>query len=106
MRTPFITSRCLVSVKGLYFVYVATILFNLSFLTDKFCNVMFSLTGAWYTLKQNIADNANEIEHIKESLIEYEKLLDERVSRLEKYKEQELEEVNKSLLSKVLGRDE
>lgn len=67
---------------------------------------VFTLTGAWYTLKQNIADNANEIEHIKESLIEYEKLLDERVSRLEKYKEQELEEVNKSLLSKVLGRDE
>ncbi len=67
---------------------------------------VFTLTGAWYTLKQNIADNTNEIEHIKESLIEYEKLLDERVSRLEKYKEQELEEVNKSLLSKVLGRDE
>ena len=67
---------------------------------------VFTLTGAWYTLKQSIADNTNEIEHIKESLIEYEKLLDERVSRLEKYKEQELEEVNKSLLSKVLGRDE
>ena len=67
---------------------------------------VFTLTGAWYTLKQSIADNTNQIEHIKESLIEYEKLLDERVSRLEKYKEQELEEVNKSLLSKVLGRDE
>ena len=67
---------------------------------------VFTLTGAWYSLKQSIADNNNEIEHIKESLIEYEKLLDERVSRLEKYKEQELEEVNKSLLSKVLGRDE
>ena len=67
---------------------------------------VFTFTGAWYTLKQSIADNTNEIEHIKESLIEYEKLLDERVSRLEKYKEQELEEVNKSLLSKVLGRDE
>ena len=65
---------------------------------------VFTLTGAWYTLKQSIADNTNEIEHIKESLIEYEKLLDERVSRLEKYKEQELEEVNKSLLSKVLGK--
>ena len=48
---------------------------------------VFTLTGAWYTLKQSIADNTNEIEHIKESLIEYEKLLDERVSRLEKYKE-------------------
>ena len=65
---------------------------------------VFTLTGAWYTLKQSIADNANEVEHIKESLIEYENMIDERVGRLEKYKEQELEEVNKSLLSKVLGK--
>ena len=41
---------------------------------------VFTLTGAWYSLKQSIADNTNEVEHIKESLIEYEKLLDERVS--------------------------
>ena len=67
---------------------------------------VFTLTGAWYTLKQDIASNASEIKHIKKSLIEYENLLDERVSRLEKYKEQELEEVNKSLLSKVLGKSD
>ena len=67
---------------------------------------VFTLTGGWYTLKQDIASNASEIKHIKESLIEYENLLDERVSRLEKYKEQELEEVNKSLLSKVLGKSD
>ena len=30
-------------------------------------------------------------------------MIDERVGRLEKYKEQELEEVNKSLRSKVIG---
>ena len=63
-----------------------------------------TLTGGWYTLKSNISNNANEIKHIKESLIEYENMVDERVGRLEKYKEQELEEVNKSLLSKVLGK--
>ena len=57
-----------------------------------------------YTLKSNISNNASEIRHIKESLIEYENMIDERVGRLEKYKEQELEEVNKSLLSKVLGK--
>tara|TARA_Y100001938_G_scaffold74243_1_gene102932 strand:+ start:1175 stop:1450 length:276 start_codon:yes stop_codon:yes gene_type:complete len=65
-----------------------------------------TLTGAWYTINDSIHNNANEINHIKESLIEYEELLDERVSRLEKYKEQELEEVNRSLLSKVLGKGE
>lgn len=64
---------------------------------------VFSITGAWYILNGNISDNAKEIEYIKLSLIEYEKQVDDRVSRLEKYKEQELEEVNKSLLSKVLG---
>ncbi len=66
--------------------------------------LVFTLTGAWYALRESISNNKNEIEYIKESLIEYEQLLDERVSRLERYKEQELEEVNKSLLSKVLGK--
>ena len=60
--------------------------------------------GAYYSLSNSIGSNANEIKHIKESLIEYEKMVDDRVGRLEKYKEQELEEVNKSLLSKVLGK--
>lgn len=63
-----------------------------------------SIMGAYYSLSNNIGNNANEIKHIKESLIEYEKMVDDRVGRLEKYKEQELEEVNKSLLSKVLGK--
>ena len=63
-------------------------------------------TGAWYTINASIYSNNQEIEHIKQSLIEYEELLDERVARLEKYKEQELEEVNRSLLSKVLGKSE
>lgn len=63
-----------------------------------------SIMGAYYSLSNNIGTNANEIKHIKESLIEYEKMVDDRVGRLEKYKEQELEEVNKSLLSKVLGK--
>ena len=65
-----------------------------------------TLTGAWYTINASIYSNNQEIEHIKQSLIEYEELLDERVARLEKYKEQELEEVNRSLLSKVLGKSE
>ena len=67
---------------------------------------VFAITGAWYTLKGSIGNNKNEINHIKKSLIEYENQMDERVGRLEKYKEQELKEVNKSLLSKVLGNDE
>ena len=65
-----------------------------------------SITGAWYSLKATITDNEKEIEYIKQNLIEYEKQVDDRVSRLERYKEQELEEVNKSLLSKVLGNNE
>tara|TARA_Y100001973_G_C5091338_1_gene277666 strand:- start:473 stop:745 length:273 start_codon:yes stop_codon:yes gene_type:complete len=67
---------------------------------------VFAITGAWYTLRENITNNKNEIEHIKKTFIEYENHIDERVGRLEKYKEQELEEVNKSLLSKVLGNND
>ena len=67
---------------------------------------VFTITGAWYTLRDGIGNNKKEIEYIKENLIEYENQVDERVGRLEKYKEQELEEVNKSLLSKVLGKNE
>ena len=62
-----------------------------------------TITGSWYTLNNMINDNTKEIEQIKDSLIEYEKQVDERVSRLEKFKEQELEEVNKSLMQKILG---
>ena len=64
-----------------------------------------SLVSAYYTLKGSIQDNKEEIKHIKESLIEYEELLDGRVGRLERFKEKELEEMNKSLLDKVLGKN-
>ena len=64
-----------------------------------------SLVSAYYTLKGDINKNTDEINFIKESLIEYEELLDGRVARLERFKEQELEEMNKSLLDKVLGKE-
>ena len=32
-----------------------------------------SIMGAYYSLSNNIGNNANEIKHIKESLIEYER---------------------------------
>lgn len=62
-----------------------------------------SLVSGYYTLRGHISQNENDIKTIKESLIEFEEMVDNRVSRLEKYKEQELEEVNKTLLEKVLG---
>ena len=68
--------------------------------------LVFTLTGAWYTLNANINDNAKEIEHIKEALIEFEKNLDERMYPLEAEREQRLTEMNKSLLDKVLGKDD
>ena len=64
-----------------------------------------SLVSAYYTLRADIQKNSDEITFIKESLIEYEKILDGRVARLERFKEQELEEMNKSLLDKVLGKE-
>ena len=66
--------------------------------------LVFTLTGAWYTLNANINNNAKEIEHIKESLIEFEQALDERMEPLENEREQRLTEMNKSLLDKVLGK--
>lgn len=67
--------------------------------------LVFTLTGAWYTLNANITNNAKEIEHIKESLIEFEQALDERMEPLENEREQRLTEMNKSLLDKVLGKN-
>ena len=64
-----------------------------------------SLVSAYYTLRADIQKNSDEITFIKESLIEYEEILDGRVARLERFKEQELEEMNKSLLDKVLGKE-
>jgi len=67
---------------------------------------VFTITGAWYALNGKIDANSNDIRQIEKSLVEYDKMMEDRVSRLEGYKEQELEAVNKSLLSKVLGGGE
>ena len=66
--------------------------------------LVFTLTGAWYTLNANINNNTKEITHIKESLIEFEKMLDERTEPLEAEREQRLEEMNKTLLGKILTK--
>ena len=66
---------------------------------------VFTLTGAWYTLNNNIDNNAQEIEHIKESLIEFEQALDDRMEPLENEREERLSEMNKSLLDKVLRKE-
>ena len=68
--------------------------------------LVFTLTGAWYTLNANINDNTKEIEHIKAALIEFEKNSDERMYPLEAEREQRLTEMNKSLLDKVLGKND
>jgi|TARA_R100000655_G_scaffold38504_1_gene73547 hypothetical protein len=62
-----------------------------------------TLTGAYYTIHGKVAQNKAELQYVKDNLVEFEEMLEARISRLERYKEQELEEVNKSLLSKVLG---
>ena len=40
---------------------------------------------------------------MEKALIKYEEILDSRVARLEDFKDLEVEAVNRSLLSKVLG---
>tara|TARA_Y100001973_G_C5177362_1_gene322795 strand:+ start:931 stop:1224 length:294 start_codon:yes stop_codon:yes gene_type:complete len=67
--------------------------------------LVFTLTGAWFTINANIESNVKEIQHIKEALIEFEQNLDERLEPLESEREQRLAEMNKSLLDKVLGKD-
>jgi hypothetical protein len=64
--------------------------------------LVFTLTGAWYTLNANINNNEKDIRHIKESLIE--KMLDERMEPLEAEREQRLSEMNKTLLGKILTK--
>ncbi len=68
--------------------------------------LVFTLTGAWYTLNANINNNKKDIVHIKEALIEFEQALDERIEPLENEREQRLTEMNKSLLDKVLGKND
>jgi len=65
-----------------------------------------TLTSAYYAINAKVAQNKSDLQYIKDNLVEFEEMLDNRISRLERYKEQELEEVNKSLLSKVLGGNE
>ena len=67
--------------------------------------LVFTLTGAWFTINANIESNVKEIQHIKEALIEFEQNLDERLEPLESEREQRLAEMNKSLLDKVLGKN-
>ena len=67
--------------------------------------MVFTLTGAWFTINANINDNTKEIESIKEALIEFEENLDERMNPLEAEREQRLTEMNKSLLDKVLRKN-
>lgn len=64
-----------------------------------------TLCGAYYSLDQKANQNKSELEYIKKTFIEYEELVDQRVGRLESYKEQELEAVNQSMLSRVLGKE-
>lgn len=64
-----------------------------------------TLCGAYYSLDQKANQNASDLEYIKKTFIEYEELVDQRVGRLESYKEQELEAVNQSMLSRVLGKE-
>ncbi len=66
---------------------------------------IFGISGAWYTLNGSIDSNKKQIDFIKQTLVKYEQMVDERVGRLESYKEQELEAVNKSMLSRVLGKE-
>ncbi len=63
------------------------------------------VTGSYWQINNKIAENKAEIEDIQAIIMELEEDVDGRVARLEGYKEQELEEVNRSLLSKVLGVD-
>ena len=65
-----------------------------------------TLTSAYYAINAKVAQNKSDLQYIKDNLVEFEEMLDNRISRLERYKEQELEEVNKSILSKVLGGNE
>ena len=62
-----------------------------------------TITGAWYALNGNIDTNSNDIRQIEKSLVEYDKMMEVRVSRLEEIHDAQIDNMNKSLLSKVLG---
>tara|TARA_B110000495_G_C23033890_1_gene616702 strand:+ start:1271 stop:1600 length:330 start_codon:yes stop_codon:yes gene_type:complete len=73
-----------------------------------------SITTAFFTINSKITrnesnliiiqkDTIEKIERMEKALIKYEEILDSRVARLEDFKDLEVEAVNRSLLSKVLG---
>ena len=64
---------------------------------------VFTITGAWYSLNGKIDNNANDISQIEKSLVEYDQMMEDRVSRLEELNDAQIDHMNKSLLSKVLG---
>jgi len=64
---------------------------------------VFTITGAWYALNGKIDTNSNDIRQIEKSLVEYNKMMEVRVSRLEEIHDAQIDNMNKSLLSKVLG---
>ena len=64
---------------------------------------VFTITGAWYALNGKIDTNSNDIRQIEKSLVEYDKMMEVRVSRLEEIHDAQIDNMNKSLLSKVLG---
>jgi len=65
-----------------------------------------SITSAWFTLNASIDNNSKELQYVKQSLIEFEEMLNDRLEPLEAEREQRLTEMNKSLLDKVLGKSE
>ena len=67
---------------------------------------VFTITGAWYALNGKIDTNSNDIRQIEKSLVEYDKMMELRVSRLEEIHDAQMDNMNKSLLSKVLGGGE
>jgi len=67
---------------------------------------VFTITGAWYALNGKIDTNSSDIRQIEKSLVEYDKMMELRVSRLEEIHDAQMDNMNKSLLSKVLGGGE
>ena len=63
-----------------------------------------SITAGYFTLKNSISDNTKDVSTIKSTLVEYEEEIDDRISRLEDARDLQLEQVNRSLMDKVLGK--
>lgn len=64
---------------------------------------VFTIAGAWYSLNNKIDNNANDIRQIEKSLVEYDKMMEDRLSRLEEINDAQIDHMNKSLLSKIVG---